>query len=118
MSIKKGFSLTEVMVAIAISAMIAVPLYYLYCDFLYRSNLATARDHIKKESNKVLNILENDLSQAMANSFTKNDNEFSIKVHLKDEEKHGMKDLFGKAKLDTPTLKYVYNKPKEYIVQH
>ena len=102
----KGFTLTEVIITIGILMIISVPLYFVLTDSTHKANVATARDFIKQEANKVLNVLENDLTQARLiiedekiYSLKVEGNNYSIKV------KKSQKD-------DKVDLKYTFEKPK------
>lgn len=100
--------MTEIMITVGLLAIISVPLYFFLSDSSKRANIIQARDYIKQESNKVLNVLENDLSQAKYGSFTQTKDGFSIKVHQK-KDNH---EIYGNEKEDYPVLKYTFDQPK------
>lgn len=84
---KRGITLTEIMIAIGIMSIVSVPIYYLLSDSQKKANISIARDNIKQEANKILTVLENDLSQARKGSFEQPDEKnFTIKVR-KSEDK-------------------------------
>lgn len=94
-------TLIELMVAIFIMSMVSIPLYYLLKDSANKRAQVASRDFVKQEANKVLALLENDLSQARKGSFKQvSDDVIEIKVRKpgKDESK------------DVP-LSYLYVKP-------
>lgn len=96
-----GTTLIEVMVGIFLLSVISVPLYYLMKDASNKRALVASRDYIKQETNKVLKILENDLSQARKGSFKQvSDDVVEIKVR-----KPGSKES------EDVVLRYVYLKP-------
>ena len=98
---KQGMTLIEIMVAFFIMALVSVPLYYLLHDSANKRALVASRDYIKQEANKVLALLENDLSQARKGSFKQvSDDVIEIKVRKpgKDEDE------------DVP-LSYLYVQP-------
>ncbi|MDD3145968.1 MAG: prepilin-type N-terminal cleavage/methylation domain-containing protein, partial [Candidatus Riflebacteria bacterium] len=98
---KKGMTLIELMVAIFIMSMVSIPLYYLLKDSANKRAQVASRDFVKQEANKVLALLENDLSQARKGTFKQvSDDVIEIKVRKpgKDESK------------DVP-LSYIYVKP-------
>ncbi len=98
---KRGMTLIELMVAFFIMAIVSIPLYYLLKDSANKRAIVASKDFIKQEANKVLALLENDLSQARKGSFKQvSDDVIEIKVRKpgKDETK------------DVP-LSYLYVKP-------
>ena len=105
---RRAFTLVEVMIAIGLTAIVAVPLYYILSDSYKRANITAAKNYIEQEANKVLKFLENDISQAKYGSFEVKGNTISMKVHIK-KDNHG---IYGAEKEDFPVLKYTFNKPK------
>lgn len=94
-------TLIELMVAIFILSLISIPMYYLLKDSANKRALVASRDFIKQEANKVLAILENDLSQARKGSFKQvSDDVISIKVRKP-----------GKKEDEDVPLSYLYVKP-------
>ncbi|HAE40640.1 MAG TPA: hypothetical protein DCG57_18705 [Candidatus Riflebacteria bacterium] len=97
---KTGITLIEVLVSITILGIISVPLYYLLKDASNKRAVVVSRDYVKQETNKVLKLLENDLSQARKGSFKQvSDDVIEIKVRKP-----------GKDEKDVP-LSYVYVAP-------
>ena len=88
MNSKKGMSLTEVMITIGILAIVAIPLYFVLEDTTSKTNLAMAKDYIKQEANKVLALLENDLTQARKGSYKEENGKYTIQV--RENEKSDM----------------------------
>ncbi|GAB4279653.1 MAG: hypothetical protein Kow0029_23730 [Candidatus Rifleibacteriota bacterium] len=83
---QRGVTLIEILVATFILSIISVPLYYVMKDASHKRAIIACKDYVKQESNKILKILENDLSQARRNSFKQpSDNVYEIKVQ-KDAE--------------------------------
>lgn len=107
---KKGFTVMELVITIMIVCMISIPLYFVLSDSSNQANIIAARNHIKQEGNKVYKILENDLTQAKRNSFAQNDNSFSIRVRLQENDNK----LIKLKEDDDPELKYTFEKPKLY----
>lgn len=98
---RNGFTLIELMVAIFIMALVSVPMYYLLKDSANKRALVASRDFIKQEANKVLKILENDLSQARKGTFKQvSDDVVAIKVRKP-----------GNKEADDVSLSYLYVKP-------
>lgn len=96
---KRGITLVEMMVATFILSMISVPLYYVLKDASHKKAIVACKDYIKQESNKILKILESDLSQARRDSFKQpSDDVFEINVRKEGADK------------DT-SLRYVYIAP-------
>ncbi len=93
----RGFTLTEVIITLGILSIILVPLLYIFTESSKRANITLARDYVKLEANKVINLLENDLTQTRRGSFVEQGNTITIKVRKNDKE-----DV---------DLKYTYNKP-------
>ena len=78
---KRGTTLIEIMVGVVILAIIAVPIYYLLHDASNKRAIVFSRDFVKQEANKVLKILELDLSQARKGTFKQvSDDVVEIKV--------------------------------------
>lgn len=98
-----GTTLVEVMVGVFLLSLISVPLYFLMKDASNKRALVASRDYAKQETNKVLKILENDLSQARKGSFKqKSDDVIEIKVRKpgnKESEDMGLSYLFVKPDL-------------------
>lgn len=100
----RGITLVEMMVGTFILSLISVPLYYVLKESSYKSALVHCKDYVKQESNKVLKILEHDLSQARRESFKQpSDDVFEIKVRkLVNEKKDEYEDV---------SLRYIFIKP-------
>lgn len=111
---KRGFTLVEMMVAIFILSLISVPLYYVLKDAGYKGALVACKDQAKQESNKVLKILENDLSQARRESFKQpSDDVFEIKVRKQgDDEDVSLRYFYAK-----PDLKRIFD-GKQWLVSN
>ena len=60
MRTNRAFTVVETVITIAIIALISVPLYFVLSDSSQQANIVAAKDHIKREGNKVFKILEND----------------------------------------------------------
>ncbi len=98
---KRGMTLVEMMVAFFILSLISVPLYYVMKDASYKGALVACKEEAKQESNKVLKILEHDLSQARRESFKQpSDDVYEIKVRKQGDDKG-----------DDVSLRYFYSKP-------
>ena len=110
MRYNNGFTVVELVITIMIFCMISIPLYFVLSDSSNQANVIAARNHIKQEGNKVYKILENDLTQAKRNSFAQNDNSFSIRVRLQENDNK----LIKLKEDDDPELKYTFEKPKLY----
>ncbi len=98
MKAHKGITLVEIMITITLLGMISSVIYYIVSESNRRANLLTARDYTKQETNKILKILENDLTQAFRGSYQDSGNTYSFKVR--------------KSESKDETVKYTYNKPK------
>ncbi len=85
MNSKKGMSLTEVMITICILAIVAIPLYFVLADTTSKTNMSMARDYIKQEANKVLALLENDLTQARKGTYKEENGKYCIQVRENDK---------------------------------
>lgn len=98
---KNGLTLLEILVASFLLSLVSVPLYFLMKDAANKQAMVASRDHIKNEANKVLKILENDLSQARKGSFKQaSDDVVEIKVRKP-----------GNNSADDVSLSYLYVKP-------
>ena len=108
---KNGVTLVEMMVAIFILSIISVPLYYVLKDASHKRAIVACKDYAKQESNKILKILEDDLSQARRESFKQpSDDVFEIKVRKSEEENASLRYFFAK-----PDLKRIYD-GKQWLV--
>lgn len=98
---KNGMTLIELMVAFFILAVLSVPMYFLLKESANKRALVASRDFVKQEANKVLKILESDLSQARKGTFKQaSDDVISIKVRKS-----------GSKKEEDVALSYLYVKP-------
>ena len=78
---RSAFTLIELLVAFFILTLISVPIYYLLKDSANKRDLVLSREYVKQEANKVLKLLENELSQARKGTFKKvSDDVIQIKV--------------------------------------
>ena len=85
---KQGVTLIEIMVGVVILSMISIPIYYILKESAHKRAVVFSKDHAKQEANKVLKILENDLSQARRNSFKQpSDDVYEIKVRKEGDDK-------------------------------
>jgi type II secretory pathway pseudopilin PulG len=101
---KHGTTLIEIMVGVVILSIISVPIYYLLKDASAKRAIVLSRDHIKQEANKVLKLLENDLSQARKGTFKQaSDDVVEIRVRKPS----------GDETKDVP-LSYFYSAPELY----
>ncbi|MBU1109352.1 MAG: prepilin-type N-terminal cleavage/methylation domain-containing protein [Candidatus Riflebacteria bacterium] len=99
---KRGTTLVEIMVAVVILGIIMVPLYYLLKDASNKRALVASRDYVKQEANKVLKLLESDLSQARKGSF-KQVSDDVIEIKVRKPGKDDTKDV---------ALSYLYVAPE------
>ena len=83
----KGITLMEIMITMGILAIISIPLYYILADSNRQANLVMARDAIKQESNKILKILETDLTQARKGTY-KEESNGDICIKVRKDQKH------------------------------
>jgi hypothetical protein len=75
------------MVAIFLLSVISVPLYYVLKNASHKRALVACKDFVKNESNKVFKILEQDLTQARRESFSRpSEDVYEIKVRKSDED--------------------------------
>lgn len=95
----KAISLVEIMITIALLGVISIPLYYVLEESNKRANLTIARDNIKQEANKVLSLLENDMTQARKGSYKEEGNNYTIKVRVSDKKEEELMYSFDKPKL-------------------
>lgn len=107
MNRRKAITLVELMIALGISALACISLYYVITEQMKQANLLEARNHIKQESNKIFKLLENDLSQAKKGTFSQKTNEFSIRVRTKEVE-----NLLTSKSSNDALLKYTFKKPE------
>lgn len=114
MRTNRAFTVVETVITIAIIALISVPLYFVLSDSSQQANIVAAKDHIKREGNKVFKILENDLTQAKLGSFSQGNNEFSIKIRTRESEKVTDNLLVISKENHDATLKYTFEKPNLY----
>ncbi|MFZ5949624.1 MAG: type II secretion system protein [Candidatus Rifleibacteriota bacterium] len=111
---RSGVTLVEMMVATFILSLISVPLYYVLKQAQHRAALAACKDYVKQESNKVLKIVEHDLSQARRESFKQpSDDVFEIKVPKQGSDK----DLSLRYLFIKPDLKRIYD-GKQWLVSN
>ena len=80
MNRNKGVSLTEIMIVVGLLAIISIPLYFVLADSTKKTNQSMARDYVKQEANKVLNLLENDFTQARKGSYKEENGKYIIQV--------------------------------------
>ena len=99
MNSKKGVSLTEIMIVVGILAIVAIPLYFVLADTTNKTNQTMARDFIKQEANKVLALLENDLTQARKGSYKEENGKYSIQVRENDKSDMDLEYTFERPKL-------------------
>ncbi len=98
---RQGMTLIELMVAFFILTIISVPIYFLLKDSANKRALVLSRDYVKQEANKVLKLLENDLSQARKGTFKQvSDDVIQIKVRKP-----------GKKEDEDVPLSYLFVKP-------
>lgn len=113
---RRGITLIEIMVATCILSMISVPLYYVLKEASRKRALVACKDYVKHESNKVLKIVENDLTQARRKSFQQpSDDVFEIKVRKQGEGKEKDKDVSLRYLFVAPDLKRQFD-GKEWLV--
>lgn len=99
---KRGITLIESMVAIFLFGVISIPLYYILSDMNYKRAVIECKDFAKQEANKVIKVVENDLSQARKGSFKQvSEDVIKIKVREKGDsnENVDLEYLFIKPKL-------------------
>lgn len=99
-----AFTLIEVLVVFFILGIISVPIYYMLSDARYKSSMISAKDYAKNEANKILKIVENDLTQARKGTF-KQSSDNVIKINVR--------KVSGNSNKDIP-LKYTYIDPHLY----
>ncbi|PKL50927.1 MAG: hypothetical protein CVV42_01105 [Candidatus Riflebacteria bacterium HGW-Riflebacteria-2] len=98
---KRGTTLIEIMVGVVILSIISVPIYYLLKDASAKRAMVASRDYVKQEANKVLKLLENDLSQARKGTF-KQVSDDVIEIKVRKPGKDDTKDV---------SLSYLYVAP-------
>lgn len=96
---KRAVTLVEIMVAFFILGLISTTLYYVLKNASHKRAIVTCRQSAKRETTKILKLLESDLRQARLGSFKKID-ENTIQIKVKK----------ANSKKDTK-LEYVYDKP-------
>ena len=120
---RKAITMIELMVAFFLLSVLAVPLYYFLTDTTKKANIAVARDDVKREANKILSLVELDVTQAAKPTSEVDAGLKAVVVsgnsYVMQRKKDGAVEKDGKfkymlssSKTRESELKYTYTKPE------
>ena len=98
-----GFTLLELMISIAILSLISTAIYFFLSDSQKKSNMLMARNLVKQEANKIINVFESDFTQALKGSYSEEFKDgvasYSIMVRKNEKQDDILTYTFKRPKL-------------------